>query len=136
MTFMSGFEVRERPTFEKAADQDWPDTASFSLRERGYADTALYAVAKMAPLGSMPPDPGTVRVPDGTPEEKVDEVFVRLVDAQFPSMKAKLSERIAKEHPEIAAKDVSFYCLRYCVFTLELGGQVRKCGLIYSAKAK
>jgi hypothetical protein len=51
-------------------------------------------------------------------------------------MKAKLSERIAKEHPEIAAKDVSFYCLRYCVFTLELGGQVRKCGLIYSAKAK
>jgi len=135
-SFMSGFEVRENPTFENAADQKWPDTASFSLRDGGFADTALFAVAKMRPVDQISPAEGALKVPEDTPKEDIDKVLNKQIEALFPSLKAKLLAKVTNDHPEIAAKDLSFYCLRDCSFVLKVGDNQRKCDLVYSEKMK
>ena len=68
-TFMSAFEVRESPTYEKAVDQDWPSKASFSIQDGDFVDTTLFAVANMRPLDQMSVEQGLLHIPEGTPEE-------------------------------------------------------------------
>jgi hypothetical protein len=136
MIFMSGFEARENPTYENAGDQNWPNTASFLLRDNGFATATLFAVAKMRPVGDISPDEGALKVPAGTAQEDISKILNKQIEALFPSLKAKLLAKIAKEHPEIAAKDVSLYCLRYCSFVFKVGDHQRECYLAYCERLK
>lgn len=134
--WMSAFEVRESPTYESATDRQWPSKAAFSLGDDGFDDTMLFAVAKMLPVDKVSAEEGAVKVPEGTPQGDIRKIVEKQIGDLVPSLKAKLLATVAKDHPEIAAKDVSVYSLRHCTFYLKLGDETRQCVLIYAAKVK
>lgn len=134
--FMSAFEVRENPTYEKAVDQDWPAKASFSIGDGDFVDSTLFAVAKMLPIDQMPVEQSLLHIPEGTPEKETAGVLNKQIEALLPSLKAKLLDKVANDHPEIHAKDVSFYRERSCVFNLKLADQTRTCLFVYSDRVK
>jgi len=136
MIFMSGFEAREKPTFENAADQNWPDTASFQLRDAGFAAAMLFAVAKMRPVGDISPDEGALKVPEGTAQEDAVKILNKQIEALLPSLKAKLLAKVANDHPEIAAKDVSLYFIPVCEFVFKVGDQSRRRNLMYCERLR
>ena len=136
MDFMSGFEVREKPTFEHVVDQNWPDTASFSLEYLGFARATLSAVAGMRAVGEIAPEQGALDVPEDTAPEDVMKLRNKRVEALLGSLKTKLLSQVAKDHPEIAAKDISVYSMRHYVFTLKLGDNERKCDLVCSERMR
>lgn len=134
--FMAGFEMREKPTFENVTDQNWPETASFSMQDAGYENASLVAVAGMRTLGEVEPDPGALQIPKDTPKEDMEKVYFRQIDELRPSLEKKLLGQVAKDHPAVPAKDIGVYCLRDYVFTLKLGEHSRKCVLVCSVKVK
>ena len=134
--FMSGFEVREKPTFENATERNWPQTASISLRDGGYDSLTLSAAAGMQALGQISPEQGALQIPKDTPPEDVQKVADKLIDGLFGPLQSKLLAQVAKDHPEVPARNVSVYCLRDFVFTLKLGEHSRKCELVCAVKIK
>lgn len=130
--FMSGFEVREKPTYEGAKDQNWPSTASLSLQESGYYGLTVYARAEMRPLGELQSDFSALKVPENTPQEDRSKVARKLAEDQLAATQTKLRAQIAKERPEVAAKDIGTYTLRYYYFTLKLGEAKRECEMVCS----
>ena len=122
LDFMSGYEVREKPTFQNVTDQDWPNTASFSV-EGTDTGSMLFAVAGMQSVGTASADPKLVQIPKDTPEEEVGKLYEQQIIQQMPSVQKKLMENVAKDHPEIAMRDVRVYAQRYYSFTMKLGDE-------------
>ncbi len=124
--FMCGFEVRERPTYEGVTDRDWQSTASISLEQAGYAERVLFARAGLRPLGELAVDATAIVLPENTPREEAKKLIDKQVTALLPATAKKLREQVAKEHPDVPAKDVRIYCVRYYVWTLKLGETLRQ----------
>ena len=122
LDFMSGYEVREKPTFQNVTDQDWPNTASFVIEGTGTGSTLL-AVAGARSVGTASADPELVQIPKDTPKEEIGKLWEQQIMQQMPSVQKKLLETVAKDHPEIAMRDVRVYALRYYSFTMKLGDE-------------
>lgn len=129
---MSGFEVREKPTFEGVKDRNWPSTASISLQESGYAGLTVYARAAMKALGEVSPEWTGFNIPKDTPPDEAEKIIKKQIGDTLAETAKKLRAQVAQEHPEVKAKDVTVYHLRYYVFTLKLGETSRTCEMVCS----
>lgn len=130
--FMCGLEAREKPIFDRAKDQNWPQTASIQLHLDGYCGMSVYARAGVKCLGESRQELSSFMVPDNTPKEEILKLYEKKIADTLAEGAKGLREQIAKEHPEIAAKDVMLYHLRYYYWTLKIGETSRQCEMVCS----